>query len=158
MTKNLKNPPRFSKASPIGAFVKNIVQPICQRQGFVSAAIILDWEKIVGPHFAKLCRPQKIAFPYKMKKGGCLHVVASSAMALAIAYEKNLILEKVNQFYGYIAITELRIHHESLDKKVSPSPSLKPHAPLKNVRVDIDYEPLKKALEKLGQALPETPL
>jgi hypothetical protein len=78
-------------------------------------------------------------------------------MALAIAYEKHIILEKVNQFYGYEAITELRIHHQSLDKK-NPSPSpLKSDSikPLKDLHVDIDYEPLRQALMNLGQALPD---
>jgi hypothetical protein len=156
--KRLKTPPRFSKAAPVSAFIKNIVQPICKNQGFVSATIILDWEKIVGLQFARLCQAKKITFPYKMKTGGCLHVTASSAMALAISYEKQMILEKVNQFYGYPAISDLRVHHQTVErteKKGTPKKAAPDKAALKqNIDiVDIDYEPLRDALVKLGNSL-----
>ena len=132
-----------------------ILEPICKRQGFVNASVILDWSKIVGNDFANLCGAMKVVFPFGKTSEGCLHVQTTSSMASVLTYQEPLILQKVNQYYGYQAITKLRIFHKSTSiQKKNPKrkeDELKLEAlPLEDFK-EIPYDPLKQALANLGK-------
>lgn len=135
--------------------ITSLIEPICKKQGFVNASVILDWSKIVGNDFANLCHAIKVVFPFGKTSEGCLHLQTTSSMASVLTYQEPLILQKVNQYYGYQAITKLNIFHKStLVQKKSPKKkdsTIKLEAlPLEDFK-EIDYDPLKEALANLGK-------
>jgi hypothetical protein len=107
---------RQGKVKRIGPLVVGTVTPIFQKYGFVQARILLEWEHIMTPKFAKLCEPVKVAFPYKQRNNGCLYLRSTSSMATEITYLEPQILEKINQYFGYQAIGKISIHHGPLQR------------------------------------------
>lgn len=111
---------RYGKLNHIKQSVTNMVTPICQRHGFVQASILLDWPEIVGK-FANYCQPLKVVFPYQQRRQGQLHIRVSSGMATELVYLEPLILEKINRYFGYEAISRLTLRQgpvESVVKEV----------------------------------------
>ncbi|MBY0281645.1 MAG: DUF721 domain-containing protein [Alphaproteobacteria bacterium] len=143
----------YKGAKALRNCITPILEPICKKQGFVNASVILDWSKIVGGDFANLCQAVKVVFPFGKTVEGCLHVQATSSMASVITYQEPLILQKVNQYYGYQAITKLRIFHKSTlvqKKKIKKNNQALEALPLENFK-EIPYDPLKEALANLGK-------
>lgn len=145
----------YTGAKALRNCMTSIIEPICKKQGFVNASVILDWSKIVGNDFANLCGAVKVVFPFGKKTEGCLHVQTTSSMASVLTYQEPLILQKVNQYYGYQAINKLRIFHKANLVQKKPikinQSNLVPQAlPLEDFK-EIPYDPLKEALANLGK-------
>ncbi|MCX7338157.1 MAG: DUF721 domain-containing protein [Alphaproteobacteria bacterium] len=149
---------RYGSMKSVGSCIKSVVRPVCQRYGFVSVNIILDWPKIVGETLANSCEVIKIVFAPNTRQNGCVHLRATSSMAATLPYYEALILEKINQYYGYKAATQLRIFHGFVPKAVTPEKK-KPVLAEGDVRLvdnatsPIDYEPLRDALRGLGEQI-----
>jgi len=147
-----RNFKRYGGMRAVRSCIQTLVEPVCKRQGFMSASVILDWPKIVGNDFANLCQALKVVFPFGKRSDGCLHVQTSSSMAAVLIYEEALILEKINRYYGYQAITKLHaVHKPSTQRNPnSPAPRKAPEAlPLTEFK-EISYDPLKEALASFG--------
>ena len=133
--------------------VHRIVTPISQRQGFAKAAILLDWPKIVGSQMQQFCQPIRVAFAPNQRTGGKLHVRVPSAMAQQITYLEPMIIERINGYFGYRAISRLVLHQQSVFKLPEGTT---PKAPRKDlpppIKVDVpDHPDLAEALGRLGR-------
>lgn len=143
---------RYGKPRTLSKCLNHLVDPICRKQGFVNASVVLDWPQIVGQNFADLCQIIKVTFPFNSRLDGCLHLNTTSSLAAVLAYEEPLILEKINRYYGYEAISKLKIFHGLKSIKKKPV-----HIKVENAVASIpeiegiSYEPLKEALANLGQ-------
>ncbi len=157
MTSNRTFNPRHTYAKTVGSFIGRLATPIFQSHGFVSASVLLDWPQIVGPEFARFCEVEKLTFPYKQRQNGRLTVRASSAMAVAITYQEPLILEKINSYFGYQAVSKLVIlqgplRHKpevKLEKKETPVPA-EVMAQITEQVANIEDEVLRQSLVNLG--------
>lgn len=132
--------------------------PICQKQGLISADLILEWPKIVGPEVATICQVLKISFPTFSRQQGCLHIQTNSAMATALTYSQLMIIERINQYYGYQAISQIRVFHKPLalkaTKKLSTPIQFKElPSEWQALTQSVGDENLQQALEKLAQGL-----
>lgn len=134
-----------------------LIEPICKKQGFVNASLILDWSKIVGNDFANLCQAVKVVFPFGKTTEGCLHLQTTSSMASVLTYQEPLILQKVNQYYGYQAITKLHVFHKSTMMQRKPLKKKQNVIELEALPLEefkeVEYDPLKQALANLGKYL-----
>lgn len=101
--------------------LKKVATPICQQHGFIQASLLLEWDVIVGEKFSKICQPEKIVFPHQKRNNGLLYVGTSSAFAPELSYLEAMIIDIVNKYYGYNAISRLIIRH----KKIKPPSSKK---------------------------------
>ncbi|MBI1954334.1 MAG: DUF721 domain-containing protein [Proteobacteria bacterium] len=141
----------------LSLFVDRLVTPLCHKQGFVHAQIILNWSSIVGEHFARLCSPLKLTFPYKDRSQGCLYLTAPSVLSLELHFQQDQILEKINQYFGYKAIHKITIRHSSskpLQKKTSTKDDKTLPLHIQEQLKAYPLKPhLKEALEKLAKAL-----
>ncbi len=143
---------RYGKARTLGKCLNHLVEPICKKQGFVNASVVLDWPQIVGQSFADLCQIIKVTFPFNSRLDGCLHMNTTSSMAAVLAYEEPLILEKINRYYGYQAISQLKIFHGLKPTKKKPVQDVAEMTISSPIQIEgITYEPLKEALANLGQ-------
>jgi hypothetical protein len=143
----------------LGPIVTRLTTPVCNRMGFAQAAILLDWPDIVGKQFANLCDIEKVSFPYKKRTDGRVHVRTSSAMAMELSYLEPLILEKINRYFGYQAVTKLTIHQGARKKrevKVQKAPSQPTQSVIQYVSKcveSVDDLALRDRLRNLGEQM-----
>lgn len=124
---------KTQKTLRLGNFISKVLTPIVQSQGFVRAGILLEWESIVGKRFSAICQPEKVIFPLHQRREGKLVIRTPSAMAPELAFLEPKILEKINCYYGYQAISRLVIVQGPIKKKQEKIES-KP--PLSSAAVD----------------------
>jgi hypothetical protein len=151
------------EARPIGALIGSVIDPICAKRGFASADLIGAWDEIVGPRYARVTQPEKIAWPRREStsaRGATLVVRVDAGMAIYLQHETSLILEKVNAFLGFAAISTLKIVQGPVEPSsraaVRPAPapiSARSEAHIKECVEAIDSDPLRKALERLGRGV-----
>ncbi|MDR0631200.1 MAG: DUF721 domain-containing protein [Holosporales bacterium] len=99
------NKPRRPCATLFGECLPKLVSPVCRKNGFFSAGLVLDWSNIVGEKYAKECRPLRVSgkFPHC-----CLHVGASRATAVQLTYVVPQLLERIRQYFGRSVIETIR--------------------------------------------------
>ena len=83
---------------------------ILGQKGFVEVDMIANWDKIVGEELTDYVFPQRIEFKRGEKTDGVLHVaVPGGAFALELQHREKLLLAKVNSYFGYCAVSRLKI-------------------------------------------------
>lgn len=116
-----RRPGKGHFARAVGAFVPKMTAAAFERYGFHSAEIMTSWETIVGADLARLTRPEAIKWPRGSKArtneadegapaaGATLIIACDPAFALEISYRTQDILDRINRYFGYRAIANLRI-------------------------------------------------
>ena len=149
----------------ISQTIQPLIKKIVGKNGFVETDIITNWSAIIGDSFAQCCFPQRIDFPKNKKNNGTLHLnVLSGAFALEIKHREKYILDKINTYFGYNAVSSLKIIQnndfsiKSADNKTMLSTaqkklSAKDSEKIKNKCNDIKNENLKEILIKLGHSI-----
>ena len=130
-----------------------------RRFGFVQSSVVTRWPEIVGPHHARVCMPEAIRFPPGEKAEGILQLVVVPAHAPLVQQVIPEIMERVNRFFGYKAVSRIKLrqgevkpaHDQSAPK---PPPSLKPiPMELGDSLRDIGDPELRTVLESLARSL-----
>ena len=154
---------RGGRARRVGSVITHAITPICHQKGFVEARILLEWDYIATSQFSQFCIPLKVTFPLKQRSEGRLFLQATSSMAAEITYLEPVILSRVNQYFGYQAISKITIFqgpvkitgvvrksHQTVPAKSLPEAvqvSLNTHVqPIENER-------LRSALLNLGMSI-----
>jgi len=99
--------PRRGHARACGDLVGDIAGTSFKRFGFVQGAVVSRWPEIVGDRYAKVSTPESIRFPAGKKSGGTLTLNVEGAHAPLMQHLGPLIIERVNRFFGYEAISKL---------------------------------------------------
>ena len=98
---------RSCRPRAAGELVAAIGGQSFKRFGFMQGAIVSRWGEIVGGHYAKVSSPESIRFPTGKKNGGALTLLVEGAHAPLIQHSAPMIIERVNQFFGYAAIDRI---------------------------------------------------
>lgn len=141
----------------ISASVRKITRPVFKKFGFSNADLILRWDDVVGPQLSRLSHPMRLIGPRGQADGLAVLVLrVGGAAALEIQHQIPQILERINTFYGYRAVGEIRLEQGPLPKLGKTRPRRLKHlsdseekelkASLQSIR-DPD---LRTKLEKLG--------
>jgi len=149
----------------LGQALLPLAQNILGKNGFVETDILTNWEEIIGRQLAQYSFPQKIVFQKDKRNDGCLHLaVSSGAFAVEIQHREKYILEKINCYFGYNAVSSLKIiqNHElnindyrvqnTKSQQLSPISEAEAEQ-IKNISNDINNENLKEILIKLGHSI-----
>lgn len=124
------------------------------------AGLLAHWAEIVGPDYARVSTPVKIAFPYQpneaKRKNGVLTIRLPKGLAMEFSFKADLIRQRVNAWFGYEAFTRLVLDPAAIP--LPPSRRAKPIAPealqeIKEKASVIDNFELRDILEKLGAAI-----
>jgi len=79
-------------------------------KGLIGADVILHWQEIAGDELAAFSRPLKIDFRRGEKNNGVLFVeVPSGGFALELQHKEKLIIDRVNVYFGYAAVSRVKI-------------------------------------------------
>jgi hypothetical protein len=109
----------FSRA--VGAYIPKVVAAAFEKFGFHTAEIMTSWETIVGADLGRMTRPESIKWPRGAKSraggdedggraaGATLIVACDPAFALEVSYRTQDIVDRINRYFGYRAIAQLRV-------------------------------------------------
>jgi hypothetical protein len=130
------------------------------RYGFAYGELMARWPEIVGETLAQRCEPERIKWPrgsgeMAQKLGGSLVIRAEPGRSLDLQYQSHQIIERINQFYGYGAVTSVKVlqgHVASSKTLIKKDNPLDPETEkvLDTELESIVDERLKQALHRLG--------
>ncbi len=132
-----------------------LTKAVFARYGFAHAELLRRWPEIVGEDVSRWCEPERIKWPRSasdaaQKMGGTLVVRAAPGRGLELQHETPLILERVNRYYGYGAVSQIKIHQSGSALRARPSPPIH-QPPLPALALPgIADEGLQSALGRLG--------
>lgn len=105
-----KSETRRGGARPLSSLVQPLAKKALGKKGRAFAAFLADWPAVVGEEVARHCLPQKLSFPDReeRREGKLTLRVASQAWATELQHQERQLLEKINVYFGYSAVTALR--------------------------------------------------
>jgi len=136
----------FSKSLPQG------LKKLLKKGSYNFSHIVDNWAKLVGKDFSKACYPNTIKMGKEMNNGTLiLNVIHGNE--LTVEYGKQEIMDKINSFFGFKCIKEVKLKVVQ-EKKISKQISSLNEAKLNysNKLENINNEELKKTLSKLIEA------
>ena len=101
---------------PFGNTLPRGVRGILKKNGYNYSEIISKWNMLVGKDISSYSYPKSI----KMKKGesnGTLLLAIKRGNEINIEYSKNEIINKINSYFGYKLINEVRLQTFNLREK-----------------------------------------
>jgi hypothetical protein len=128
-------------------------------RGFAEAGLITHWAEIIGPELARGCQPDQLRFPKDERSNGTLTLRCIGAMALELQHQSPILLERINSYFGYRAISQLRLVQGSLrrqpQRRVTKLPPLAPaeRAATETALSTLPESDIKDALRRLGEAI-----
>ena len=140
-----------------------VLEPAARRRGLAEARLLNAWPTIVGPGLAARCHPIRLS-PGSDRPGGILVLHVAGAAALELQHCEPQILERINGFFGYDAVSRLRLIQAPLPRSLErPVPPVDRGASdfeeieLARAVRDVRDLGLRAALQRLGRALKGRP-
>jgi hypothetical protein len=161
-----------SGARPVGAYVAKALDPAARARGFAITALLAEWPAIIGDELARFTMPDRVVWPRRREdeepanplrgrrgEGATLVLRVEGPRAIEVQHRSGQILERVNLYFGYRAITEMRILQAPVVRtQARPAP---PEPPGESHPLPpssgIEDEGLRKALSRLGSATRKDP-
>src|SRR4249919_4230901 len=126
---------RFSKPGPISAkplsvLLGDVFSDAYARQGFAARELVTRWAEIAGPEISVHCEPLKIQWPRPVEgqpqEPATLVLRVDGPMALEIQHASDVILERVNRFFGWSAVGRLALRQAPLSRRERSQPPSPP--------------------------------
>jgi hypothetical protein len=123
--------PRGGEARAVADLMPEIGRAAFRRFGFVQSSVVSRWDEIVGSRYAAVSAPEFIRFPLGKKSEGTLELMVEGAHATMMQHVIPEIIERVNRFFGYSAVAQVKIRQGMIAKtkpvhKSASPPTLKP--------------------------------
>ena len=150
---------RRGRMRPVGRELSRIAGRVLGKRGLGEAQLVAEWSAVVGDALAAETLPMKLSFPGGGRKNGVLKLRVTSAAALSVQHREPQIIERINGFFGYGAVTRLVLLQGPLPEKIPTGPPagrlLTPEeaAALADRVAQVSDPMLKSALERLGAAI-----
>jgi hypothetical protein len=148
-------------AKPLSLLANDIFAEAYAKQGFAARELVTRWAQIAGPEIAAHAEPLKMQWPRPVEgqpqEPATLVLRVEGPMALEIQHSADVILERVNRFFGWNAVGKLAFRQAPLSR-ARRRPRAAPPDPASVARVaeslaDIEDDQLKTALARLGAAI-----
>ena len=156
---------RFSKPGPISAkplsvLLGDVFSEAYAKQGFAARELVTRWGEIAGPEVAAHSQPLKIQWPRSVEgqpqEPATLVLRVEGPMALEIQHASEVILQRVNRFFGWSAVGRLALRQAPLSRRERPSsrpPDPKAVAQIAETLSSVEDDELRAALARLGAAI-----
>ena len=154
-----------SSARPIGAYAARALDPSARARGFATTTLLSDWPTVVGAELAEFTMPDRLVWPRRYEaaedpcpkkgwraEGAILVLRVEGPRAIEVQHRSGPILERVNTYFGYRAVAEMRILQAPVNRKPARAPSPALQEADEALPASIDDERLRKALSRLGAA------
>ena len=128
------------------------VKKILNKKGFVYSEILNRWNYLVGNEISKVSFPKTFK-PNGKNAPGTLIISAQRGNEISVEYSKNTIIEKINSFFGYKVLNNIRLEtfnnlKENINKK-KMNISTNTKEKFKNSLKSLNNEKIKKSLIEL---------
>jgi hypothetical protein len=135
-----------------------------KRQGFASTELVTRWPEIVGTEIAAHAEPLKLQWPRSAgddepSEPATLVLRVEGPAAVEIQHQSNVILERINRFFGWQAVGRLAFRQAPLRRRDKPTPRLADPQAADRVAAtltEVEDESLRMALGRLGAAVKRT--
>jgi len=132
----------YEGLSNLAREVQKLARPLLGQYGFSQVELITHWSDIMGQELAFGVKPVRLTFPAKDRLNGTLYVrTAGGAFALLLEHQKGRIMERVNTYFGYPAVSNLKIEQGGV--RLSHEQESEPEWPLSE-------EELKPLMDKIN--------
>ena len=156
----MSKPGRIS-AKPLSLLLNDVFKEAYARQGFAARELVTRWGEIAGPEIAAHSEPLKMQWPRPVEgqpqEPATLVLRVEGPMALEIQHSADVILERVNRFFGWSAVGKLALRQAPLSVRRRPArprpPDAKSVASVAETLGSIEDEQLRDALARLGAAI-----
>ena len=150
--------PRGGEARRVADLVPAIGDMAFRKFGFVQSSIITRWPEIVGPKLARVTSPESLRFPHGKKADGTLSISVGGAHAPIVQHVIPDIIERVNRFFGYAAVSRVKLSQGQIKRAAPSVPSPAADAGVPTVAVSatlnaIADPELRAVLEGLASSL-----
>jgi hypothetical protein len=98
---------RGGRARTVSEMLPDVGRAAFRRFGFVQSSIVSRWPEIAGERYAKVSSPESIRFPQGKRDNGTLTLVVAGAHATMMQHVEPAIIERVNRFFGYNAVSKV---------------------------------------------------
>ena len=123
------NKPRPISAKPLSVLLSDVFSDAYAKQGFAARELVTRWAEIAGPEIAAHSEPLKIQWPRPVEgqpqEPATLVLRVEGPAALEIQHASDVILERVNRFFGWSAVGRLALRQAPLSRP-KPSPASPP--------------------------------
>ena len=134
-----------------------------KRQGFASTELVTRWPEIVGPEIAAHAEPIKLQWQRTAEgeptEPATLVLRVEGPAAIEIQHQSNVVLERINRFFGWQAVGRLALRQAPLKRRDAPAPPRadpEAAAQVAATLTDVADDSLRMALGRLGAAVKRT--
>src|SRR6201992_4535041 len=103
--------PGRSYATPLSLLLSDVFKDAYARQGFAARELVTRWAEIAGRDVADHSEPLKLQWPRPVEgqpqEPATLILRVEAPMALEIQHSSDVILQRVNRFFGWRAVGRL---------------------------------------------------
>ena len=155
------NKPGPVSAKPLSVLLSDVFSDAYAKQGFAARELVTRWAEIAGADIARHAEPLKMQWPRPVEgqpqEPATLVLRVEGPAALEIQHKSDVLLERVNRFFGWHAVGRLALRQAPLSRRERParprSPDPKEVAEVAKTLSAVEDEALKDALARLGAAI-----
>jgi hypothetical protein len=148
-------------AKPLSVLLSDVFSDAYAKQGFAARELVTRWAEIAGPEIAAHSQPLKIQWPRPVEgqpqEPATLVLRVEGPMALEIQHASDVILQRVNRFFGWSAVGRLALRQAPLSRRDRPpvfrAPDAKAVAKVAETLASVEDEELRAALARLGASI-----
>ena len=148
-------------AKPLSVLLGDVFSDAYAKQGFAARELVTRWAEIAGRDIAAHSEPLKMQWPRPVEgqpqEPATLILRVEGPMALEIQHSSDVILERVNRFFGWSAVGRLALRQAPLSRRDRPrqkgAPDPKDVAEIANTLSAVEDDELRAALARLGASI-----
>ena len=141
---------------PFSSSIPKTLKKHLRKGGYNYSSIVDNWTKMVSKKISDACYPVTVKMGRDMKDGNLvLNVIHGKEME--IEYEKKHIIDKINSFFGYNCISQvkLKIVQNTIKSKNKTFPKIKNLTKIEEKMNKINNNELKVSLKNFLKAFNE---
>src|SRR3977135_2874871 len=113
------------RAKPLSVLLRDVFSDACAKQGSPARELVTRWADIAGPEISAHSEPLKIQWPRPVEgqpqEPATLVLRVEGPMALEIQHASDVILQRVNRFFGWSAVGRLALRQAPLSRRDRPA-------------------------------------
>src|SRR6202790_715867 len=153
--------PGYITAKPLSVLLSDVFSDAYAKQGFAARELVTRWAEIAGPEISAHSEPLKIQWPRPVEgqpqEPATLVLRVEGPMALEIQHGSDVILQRVNRFFGWSAVGRLALRQAPPARPEQPAASRAPDpksvANVAETLSSVEDEELRAALARLGASI-----
>jgi hypothetical protein len=153
--------PGYISAKPLSVLLSDVFSDAYAKQGFAARELVTRWAEIAGSEVAAHSEPLKIQGPRPVEgqpqEPATLVLRVEGPMALEIQHASDVILQRVNRFFGWSAVGRLTLRQAQLSRRDRPAAATAPDpdavAKVAKTLSSVEDEELRAALARLGASI-----